>query len=191
VSEILGERWQGTVPVIRVLSIVGVIGAIFDATAPVLQALGRPRGVTLMYGIRSLLILALVWSLAERFGLAGAAAAWLVAEVGVQITASILVRHLLPRPFEGLLRPVVALAVAAVTAGLAAWAIDAVLGGLPGLVISGLAGVSIAGLLLLALDRRLHLGILEILGAVYPEAARLLSRATRRGAPGRASRSSN
>jgi hypothetical protein len=90
-----------------------------------------------------------------------------------------------------LLRPVVALAVAAVTAGLAAWAIDVVLGGLPGLVISGLAGVSIAGLLLLALDRRLHLGILEILGAVYPEAARLLSRATRRGAPGRASRSSN
>ena len=169
VQEILGPRWEGTAPVIRVLALVSLIGVFGDVTGPIFQGLGQPYKVTVIEIVQSLLLIAFVWSLTSRYGLAGAALAWLPRVIISQIISLIFVRQLLPRPFAGLGAVMLLIIVASGTGAIVALTIDLIFPGLAGFILASvLAVISAVGLLWIS-DRHFALGLIDDLGQVFPQ----------------------
>ncbi len=169
VVEILGSRWIGTEPVIRILAVVGVIGAIFDATTPMLQGRGRPQYITGIFGMRAAVVIALAWVLVARYGPGGAALAWLISEFVVQIACLVATKRILPRPFSGIWLRVLGILVAAAGAALVTGLSVRVFTGPAGVVIAGLAGLATAPIVLWRLERWFNLGISRDLFDVFPQ----------------------
>ncbi len=174
VQEVLGPRWAGTAPVIRILALVSMIGLFGEVTGPIFNGLGQPYKVTIIEVVQSLMIIALVWLLTSRYGLMGAALAWLPTAVVSQIVSAILLRRLLPQPLAHLGPPLLLItAVAAMGAAIALRVANAV-PGLVGLVLANLLAVMAMGLLLWLGDRRFALGLRQGLGQVFPQVATLV-----------------
>lgn len=89
VPELLGERWQGTVPLLRWLAVVGAVGLFGDLVVPLLRAVGRPARVTALEAVQSTALISLAWWLAGTQGLVGAGMAWLVAVGSSQLLAAV------------------------------------------------------------------------------------------------------
>lgn len=80
VRVLLGDKWSAAVPVIEVLAISGAISAIVSNNAAAYLALGRPRLVTGILLSRLLVLLPLLFLLANR-GLSGVAIAEMLSSV--------------------------------------------------------------------------------------------------------------
>lgn len=179
VQHVLGPQWEGSARVIRLLAVGGLLGVMFDATAPMLQGRGKPQQVTALFAVLSATVAALGWVLADRFGLLGAAMAWVAAEAAVFATCVVFARQMLAQPFAGLAGPMAVVAAAAAAAAGAAWAPERVQPGLAGLV--GGAGVAAAvavGTLLL-LDRRFEVGLARDFARAFPALAARMRLTTR------------
>lgn len=168
VDHVLGPRWQGTVPVIRVLVWVNVVGLLGDALVPLLKGLGRPSRATLLGLVQSGLLVLLAWELAGRFGAVGAALTWLIATGAAQLLGIYLLRQVLPQAWVGSTFALTATVTAAVAGAAAAWGIVRVEDGLPGLLaaVGGAALVTLAALW--SLDRRLELNLARDLARAFP-----------------------
>ena len=174
VDNVLGERWQGTVPVIRWLSVACLIGILGDVTVPILKGVGRPSGILVLETVQSLILVVLAWEWTSRFGIEGAALAWLPAVGSSLLLCTLFLRSLLPQPLSGLFAPLLAVAGSSLIGALAAIGIDRAVGGLPGLMLAALGGgLTVLGLLW-GLDRRFALGLSSSLAAVFPQLAPLL-----------------
>ena len=159
VSDVLGARWVGSDQVIQLLSGAACISLVTECTIPLVTGLGRPHFAALVFGIRSALVVCLVWSLSGAYGVDGAAVAWLVAEVIVQVIAVAATRRTIPAPFRGLRPPLVAVMLVSAVTALVAWLVDTRVGGGIG-VVAAVTAASIAGVtLLVVLDRTLRLGL--------------------------------
>lgn len=170
---VLGPAWTGAAPVIRILSLVGLVGILADVVVPVLKGLGQPYKVTVLEAVQSLLIILLAGLLAARFGLVGAAAAWLPATFAAQVLAAWFIVHLLPRPLAGTGASIAAVALASLLGVAAALLGITVWPSLLGLVASAtLGGVVVVGALLI-LDRWMHLGLVRVLAQAIPRVAHL------------------
>jgi O-antigen/teichoic acid export membrane protein len=169
VDHVLSARWQGTVPVIRVLAAVSVVGLIVEAIIPALKGLGRPSRVTLLAVVEYGLLTLLAWELAGRFGAVGAGLTWLIATGTAQIFGLYFLRQLLPNAWSGIGPSLSAVVAAALAGTAAAWGIVRFEDGLAGLVaaigVGGLVTVSI----LWALDRLLELNLARNLARAFPE----------------------
>jgi len=171
VQDLLGPKWAGTVPVIRILTLVSMIGLFGEVAVPILKGLGQPYKVTVIEMVQSLLLIAGVWFLTSRYGLVGAALAWLPAMVVSQIVGMRFVQQLLERPFAGLGGPLLAITVASVAGAVVALLVDNLVSGLPGLVIATLVAVLTIGVLLWASDRRFALGLRNEFVRILPQIA--------------------
>jgi hypothetical protein len=98
-----------------------------------------------------------IW-LAGTYGIAGAALAWLVAEIGVQLVAVGAAHRTLPTPFATLIVPVMGIALVSGIGALVAWVIDTTLRGRFGLLTAVLAAIITMLALLFLLDRHLRFG---------------------------------
>ena len=170
VEHLLGSQWEGAAPVIRLLGVAGVIGAIFDATAPMLHGVGRSQSVAALFGVQLPIVVLLAWWLAGRYGVAGAAMAWLAAEVAVQMTAAVFATRLLSRPFMGCALPLVAIGTAGAAGAASAAAIDGILPGVYGLTVGTMGGLGVATGVLLVLDRLFGVGLLSDAAKAFPKA---------------------
>jgi O-antigen/teichoic acid export membrane protein len=168
VDNVLGPRWQGTVPVIRVLVWVNVVGLLGDALVPLLRGLGRPSRATLLGLVQSTLLVLLAWDLAGRFGALGAALTWLIATGASQLLGIYLLRHLLPRAWVGSGLALTATVAAALAGAAAAWGILRVENGLPGLLAAAGGGALATVAILWILDRRLELNLARDLARAFP-----------------------
>jgi O-antigen/teichoic acid export membrane protein len=175
VHTVLGVRWEGTVPVIRVLAMVSIIGILGEVTGPIFNGFGHPSMVTLIEVVQSSSIILLVWGLTNRFGLVGAALAWLPTAVISQLVSILLIRPLLPRPFAKLGTPLVVITAVTSTSAIIAFAIDSVAPTLVGLILAvTLAIITFIALLWLA-ERRLSLGFVTDLVHMFPQLKSLLN----------------
>jgi O-antigen/teichoic acid export membrane protein len=169
-EELLGPRWIGTAPVIRILAIASLVGLLGDVVDPILHAFGRPAQVTLIEAIQSLTLIAAVWMFAGRYGLPGAAAAWIPAILGSQILSILFLRRVLRRPFRGVVFPVLVVTAVSAAGASTAHLFDRWLPGLPGLCAAGLVGtLLVAGLLWLG-ERFLGLGLGVAATRLFPRA---------------------
>lgn len=173
VRDVLGERWDGAAPVIRILAVGIVLSILRAAAAPLIEGHGRPEWATALYTARSIFLIVGVVLLAPPFGLVGAAFAVVVAELMVMIMSAGLALRLLPSPFHGLWKPAAASGLATACAAAVAVGIDNLVGPPSGFaaaaVAAGLVGVG----LLAALDRLLDVGMLAQLLRALPFLRRL------------------
>jgi PST family polysaccharide transporter/lipopolysaccharide exporter len=177
VEEVLSERWQGTAPIVALLAVASGIGLLGDTAVPMLQGVGRPHTVTVLETVQSTMLAVMIWILAARFGLAGAAYAWMVALAASQIVGILFVYRVSPRCFERLATPILTIVAASAAGSVTAYWIDSIVGGIVGLVLASAAGLGLVGLLLLVADRWLDLGLMRSLGRVFPRVAAMLGHA--------------
>ena len=101
-EEILGPNWTGTAPVIRLLAIATLLGILGEVAVPVFKGIGQPYRIAALEAAQTLVLVVLVWWLAGRYGVVGAAAAWLPAVLLSQVLCIAFLRRALTRPFLGL-----------------------------------------------------------------------------------------
>ena len=178
VSEVLGPKWDGTAPVIRLLAIVNVITLFGDSVSPVLKGLGQPNKVTVMEAFQYTLLLSLIWSLTKQFGISGAALGWLIAGGLTQIVAFWLTRPILDRPLASLLKPLSLLTLTSILGASLALGITAVLPGLTGFILAGFSGGMLIVFLTWLFDRTFNLQLARDITRAFPRLAGLIHLST-------------
>jgi O-antigen/teichoic acid export membrane protein len=172
--EVFGPSWAGTEQVIQVLALVTMVGIFGEATGPVLKGFGQPYKNSFIELIQSLLIISFVWVFTSRFGLVGAALAWLPAVSVSQFISAQFIQRMLDRPFLGLHRPVLAVLSITLISALIALTVSSMLPGLAGLIIAGVLFVLSVISLVWISDRHFSLGFIRNLASAFPQVAALL-----------------
>jgi O-antigen/teichoic acid export membrane protein len=173
-QEFFGPSWEGTEQVIQVLALVTMIGIFGEATGPALKGFGQPYRNAFIELVQSLLVISFVWVLTSRFGLVGAAMAWLPAITLSQFISARFIQQILERPFIGLQRPVLAVLSITLISAMVAWTTSNLIPGIVGLILAGgLSGLSVLSLVWVT-DRRFSLGFIRNLASAFPQVAALL-----------------
>lgn len=173
VENVLGPRWEGTAPLIRLLALVNGVGLFGDTVGPMLKGVGQPYRLAVIEFIQSLLLITLIWGLADRFGVVGAALAWLAAVGASQIISALFVQHILRQPFAGLAGPITVITAVSALGALVALSVDAILPGLIGLVMATLLALLVIGVLLWVADRQFAFGLVRDVSRAFPRVAAL------------------
>jgi O-antigen/teichoic acid export membrane protein len=178
VEQVLSARWAGTAPIIQVLAIACMLDLFRDATVPIFNGLGQPDRVTVLEAVQSSLLVVFVWVLAERFGVIGAAAAWIPALAASQLLGVVFLRRMLDRPFQGLGRPMLTVVGVSAVGVVVAYVVDRTIPGLTGFVLANLLAVATIGGALWIADRRFNLRLVQTLAQAFPRMAVLLGLST-------------
>jgi lipopolysaccharide exporter len=172
--DILGPNWAGTEQVIRVLSLVVMIGTFGEVAVSVFKGFGQPYRITILEVIQSSITISFVWMLTRRFGLVGSAVAWLPAVLFSQLLSVWFLQKVLDRPLQGLQNPLLAILAATGLCFVVAMTVIYLLPGIVGLVsAAALGGVSTI-LLLWVADRRYKLGFADNFALAFPQFASFL-----------------
>jgi O-antigen/teichoic acid export membrane protein len=174
VNNVLDERWAGSVRIIQILAIAGIIDMLGATVSPILTGIGQPDKVMIMESVQSLTMIALVWSLTSTFGLVGAASAWIPAVAISQLIGLFYLRKTLQKPFAQMARPLWIVSLVSVLGGMTAYGISLILPGLLGLILATIfAGVLMGGMLWL-FERKLSLGLSDGFRQAFPRIAAYL-----------------
>ena len=178
VEHVLGDRWVGTETIIQLLAVVGIVGLLGDGTGPLFRGLGHPRWIFVVEVCQSGLVVALMWALTRRFGVIGAALAWLIATASAQMVSLILVERLLQNPLKGSALPVGSILIASVAGALVAIGVTEVVVGLAGLFLGVGAALATTLTVLWFCDQRFGLGLARDFSQAFPQVASLLGAAS-------------
>lgn len=168
-EDILGERWVGSAPIIRILALAGMIGLLGDAAIPLFKGLGYPNKVVLLEFAQSVLMIAGVWWLTDRFDLIGTAFAWLPATLASQILAILFLTRQIRHPFTGLGKTVLSIIIASGVGAFVGLSLENKMAGLTGFFIAMCLGALAIGVLLLILNRILNLGLITAFREAFPQ----------------------
>lgn len=171
VENILGPRWEGTVPLIRLLALVNVIGLFGDTIVPIFKGMGQPYKIALIEVIQSSLLISLSWTLADYYGVVGAALAWLAAVGSSQFISAVFVRRMLPQPFAGLGGPMLVIAAVSGVGAMVALGVARMGTGLVGFIGASLLAFALMGMLLWVADRHFSFGLTSDLLRAFPQVA--------------------
>jgi lipopolysaccharide exporter len=174
VLDVLGPKWAGTTQVIQLLSVAGIVCLLGEAVVPILKATGEPHKVAVLVIVPSILLVILVWGLAGRYGIVGAALAWLQAFTVSQVICVVFTKQIFSHPFDGLGMPMIMIMAASAAGATVAFGLDTLLPGVGGFM----AAASFAGAtccwLLWTLDRRFALGLVGNFAKVFPQVVTLV-----------------
>lgn len=174
VQDILGAKWNGTVLLIQILGLVTMIGLLSDATIPLVKGFGQPYRVTQIELVQSSSLILMIWCFTGRYGVVGAALAWLPAIICVQILCLYFLRNIFREPLTEASKSLAAIFLATVAgAGISYLAIQA-LPNIPGLVIASLLAMLVTGFLLWFSDQRYSLGLARNIAVAFPQVASIL-----------------
>jgi O-antigen/teichoic acid export membrane protein len=174
VVHILGPRWEGAVPLIRVLALVGLVRIVADACVPVLKGLGRPYKFAAVEGAQALLLVVGVWWFIARFGLIGAGYSWCPAAAAGTLFSIIFVRQHLRDSFVGLVKPAIAIVLASAAGSLIALFIDRSWPGVPGFLLAGVTATAAVLALLWLSNRVFALELARHVARAFPRTAAVL-----------------
>jgi O-antigen/teichoic acid export membrane protein len=171
IHDVLGPKWAGTEDVIRVLSLVIMIGIFGEVAVSVFKGFGQPYRITLLEVVQSTVTISLVWFLTSRVGLVGAALAWVPAIFLSQGLSARFLLSILDQPFRGLLAPFMAVIAATGLCVAVAMTASHYVPGVAGLVLAAaLGGLATMAFLWFA-DRRYELGFANDLALIFPQFA--------------------
>jgi len=171
VHDVLGPSWAGTEQVIRVLSLVVMIGTFGEVAVTVFKGFGQPYRITLLEVIQSSITISLVWVLTRRFGLVGSAMAWLPAILFSQLLSASYLQNILDHPLRGLQNPLKAILAATALCFIVAMMVIYFIPGVVGLVTAAALGGMSTVLLLCVADGRYKLGFAQNLAMAFPQFA--------------------
>lgn len=176
VQEILGSKWEGTVELIQILALVTMIGLLSDATIPLVKGFGQSYRTTQIEIVQSSTLLLLIWYFTSRFGVTGAALAWLPTIIFVQILCLFYIRDIFHNPLTEA-KKIYVVVVFATAAGAGASALSiSLLPNIMGLVSSALLAACVTGAVLWIADRRYSLGLIQNLVIAFPQVAAFLKK---------------
>jgi lipopolysaccharide exporter len=181
VVHVLGPRWEGSIPLIQLLTLVSLISLLSDSIVPILQGLGQPRQLAFVELLQSSLLVLVVECLVDRFGVLSAGIAWMVSVSAAQLLSAVFLQRLLPKPFAGLGWPVLVILAVSSLGGFVAWAITQAAPSLVGLIAGGMVGSTLVAFLLWWLDRRLAFGLAGDLARAFPRLSGVLQQASAEG----------
>lgn len=174
VQDVLGTKWNGTVPLIQILALVTMIGLLGDATIPLVKGFGQPYRVTQIELVQSSSLILMIWFFTSRYGTVGAALAWLPAIICVQILCLYFIQDIFHGSLMEARRPLIAISLATIAgAGISYLAIHA-LPNIPGLVIASLLAVLVTSSILWFSDHRYSLGLVRNIAIAFPQLASFL-----------------
>jgi O-antigen/teichoic acid export membrane protein len=142
VHVVLGDRWRGAVPVVRVLAWVGLLQAVQGLNASVLQARDR-TGWQFRFALGSFAVNLGAFVLGLRWGIVGVAVCFAVSSTLVQPVYALLAARSVDSSLGVFVRNLAGVAQATALMLAAAFAVQEALGGLP--AASRLALVALAG----------------------------------------------
>jgi O-antigen/teichoic acid export membrane protein len=172
IQEVLGPEWEGTATILRIISLVTMIGLFGEAVVPVLKGVGRPDRVTWIVLVQYTILVLLAGELSARYGVNGAALAWLPAAIVSQVMGALYIRQILVKPFKALFAPLAAILTSVSVGAACAFLIDQYFSSsLFGFAIAIIGGLVVIGAILWVSERRFSLGFLEDLNLVYPKIA--------------------
>ena len=172
--DILGPSWVGTEEVIRVLSLVVMIGTFGEVAVSVFKGFGQPYRITFLEVIQSSVTISFVWVLTRRFGLVGSAMAWLPAVLFSQLLSVWFLQKILDHPLRGLQNPLIAILAATGLCFVVSMMASYLIPGVVGLVTAAALGSISTILLLWVADRRYKLGFAHNLALAFPQFAYFL-----------------
>ena len=120
VSHTLDARWAALSPVIRILAVAGLVGLVFDAITAMLRGVGRPQASTFLGLAYTAAITLTVWTLTAQFGIRGAAAARVIADIAAVAAAAFFARALLRATIRHLIVPGAVVSTSAMVGAIAA-----------------------------------------------------------------------
>jgi len=174
VQDILGTKWDGTVPLIQILALVTMIGLLGDATVPLVKGFGQSYRLTQIELVQSSSLIVLVWFFTSRYGTVGTALAWLPTIIFVQLLCLYFIRDIFHDPLRDARRPFFAISLATVVGAGISYAIIHLLPNILGIVIAGLLAVLGIGAILWISDRRYSLGLIRNVAITFPQVASIL-----------------
>lgn len=170
-QDILGPNWKGTEDLIRIFSVVVMVGIFGEAAVSLFKGFGQPYRITFLELIQSSFTLAFVWILTKPFALSGAALALLPTISFSQLLSALFLQKILDHPFRGLQRPLIAIVVATGMCIAAAVLTISIIPGMIGFATAVAVGILAAGVSLWTADRFYHLGFARNLALVFPQIA--------------------
>ena len=173
IHDVLGSKWAGTEEVIRVLTLVVMIGIFGEVAVSVFKGFGQPYRITLLEVVQSSVTISLVWILTSRIGIVGAALAWVPAIMLSQGLSAWFLQSILDRPFRGLMAPFIAIVTATILCVVVATTASHFVPGAIGLVFAIMLGAIATIALLWLADLRYKLGFANDLALVFPQFATL------------------
>lgn len=174
IHDVLGPEWAGTEDVIRILALVVMIGIFGEVAVSVFKGFGQPYKITMLEIVQSSVTILFVWFLTKRFGLAGAAMAWVPAVSLSQLLSMRFLQNMLQNPFKGLHSPLFAIMSATILCAITAMAASSYIEGITGLIMAVvLGGLSTVALIWIA-DRRFEIGFGNDLAVAFPQFASFL-----------------
>lgn len=171
VQDILGAKWDGTVPLIQVLALVTMIGLLSDATIPLVKGFGQPYRVTQIELVQSSTLIMMIWFFTSRYGTIGAALAWLPAAICVQILCLYFIRDIFHEPLREAMKPLLAIFLATVAGSGISYLTIHIFPNIPGLVLASLLAAIVTGCILWFSDHRYSLGLVRNLAIAFPQFA--------------------
>jgi O-antigen/teichoic acid export membrane protein len=174
VKDILGAKWNGTVPLIQVLSFVTMIGLLGDTTIPLVKGFGQSYRVAWIELVQSSSLILMVWFFIRRYNTVGAALAWLPAIISVQILCLYFIRDIFRNPLRNASGLFFVIFIATLSGtGISYTALN-LLPNIFGLVISSLLAVLVTSSILWFLDHRYSLGLIRNIAIAFPQVASIL-----------------
>jgi len=174
VQDILGTKWNGTVPIIQILTLVTMIGLLTDATIPLVKGFGQPYRVTQIELVQSSSLIFMIWFFTSRYGTVGAAIAWLPTVILVQILCLYFIRDIFHDTLKEVRKPFLAIFLATLAGAGISYAAIHLLPNILGLVISSLLAALVTGSILWFSDHRYSLGLARNIAVAFPQAASFL-----------------
>jgi O-antigen/teichoic acid export membrane protein len=174
VKEILGSKWDGTVPLIQILALVTMIGLLGDATIPLVKGFGQSYRLTQIEFIQSGSLTLMIWLFTSRFGTLGAALAWLPAIILVQILSLYFIRDIFHAPLREAHKPMFAIFLAMIAGAGTSYAVIFLLPNIPGLFLAGLLAMIVTGVILWFSDHKYALGLARNIAIAFPQVAAVL-----------------
>jgi O-antigen/teichoic acid export membrane protein len=168
VDGLLGPRWQGTAPVIQVLAAASGLSLFANAAVPIFKGIGQPWRMAALRTVQSVVLVALAWDFAGRFGVVGAAAAWMPATVAALVIAVAMMVRRFPGVLRGLPFLLLLILLTSSAGAAAAYGVAHVTQGAAGFFLGGVVGGGLAAVTLWNLDRRFDLGIRSVTAQLTP-----------------------
>jgi O-antigen/teichoic acid export membrane protein len=159
---VLGERWIGTAPIIRILCIAAVTGTLGELVTPLLMGRGRADRAFVLEVVQTGVLVAVLIPLVLSYGARGAALAWLAGNVSALILTMAWLKSMVPGGLALSPRPLLATFCAAALAAAAAKACTVTMTPTAGLLTGAAVGTAVAACVLILLERSLRLGLWEL-----------------------------
>jgi O-antigen/teichoic acid export membrane protein len=116
----------------------------------------------------------MIWLFTSRFGVIGAALAWLPAILFVQILCLYFIQDIFHNPLKEVRKPLLAILLGTIAGASVSYIAISMLPNIPGLIIAGLLAALVTGSILWFSDRRYSLGLVRNIAVAFPQVASIL-----------------